>query len=30
VFNAEDDTKLAEISTKIEELIAKHPLYPSL
>ena len=30
VFNAEDDTKLVEISTKIEELIAKHPLYPSL
>ena len=30
VFNAEDDAKLAEISTRIEELIAKHPLYPSL
>ena len=30
VFNAEDDTKLAEISTKIEEMIAAHPLYPNL
>lgn len=28
VFNAEDETKLADIKTKVDAITAKHPLYP--
>ena len=30
VFNAESDAKLADIRTKVDALLAAHPLYPEL
>jgi glycine hydroxymethyltransferase len=30
VFNREDEAKLADIKAQVDDLLAKHPLYPEL